>query len=121
MRAPDKAGDSASRIEADFTALARLVTALRTLADELSRNSSLGSQMCDADLADALGRVEGNWHKQRGTLQTFLDSAANSVVLSLTAYRQLERELAKAAATRTGSAPHPRFAGNGFGFGGHDE
>ena len=102
MRARDKAGDSVADIEADFTELGRLVVGLRTLADELSRNGSLSGQMYDSDLAGALGRVERNWHKQRVTLQTFLDSAAESVAVSLSAYRELERELAKAAAAGVG-------------------
>jgi hypothetical protein len=100
MRARDKAGSgSAADIEVDFTELAQLVTAIRVLADELSRNGSLSGHMDDPDLTDALGRVECNWHKQRVTLQTFLDSAADSVAVSLTAYRQLERDLANTAAT----------------------
>jgi hypothetical protein len=102
MRASDTTGDPVSGIEADFTDLARLVAALRALADELSRNDSLSGHLDDPDLADALGRVERNWHKQRGTLQTFLDSAADSVAVSLTAYRGLERALAKAAGAGTG-------------------
>jgi methionine synthase II (cobalamin-independent) len=99
MRARDKAGGSAPDIQADFTQMAQLVTAIRNLADELSRNGTLSSHMDDPDLADALGRVERNWHTQRATLQTYLDSAADSVMASLTAYRQLESELAKAVAT----------------------
>ncbi|HEX8095963.1 hypothetical protein [Jatrophihabitans sp.] len=101
MRARDKVGGSAPDIEVDFTALGQLVTAIHTLSDELARNGSLSSQMDDPDLRDALVRVERNWHKQRLTLQTFLDSAASSVAQSLSAYRQLERELATVAATGT--------------------
>jgi hypothetical protein len=98
MRARDKVGDSVADIEVDFTDLAGLVAALRVLADEVSRNDSLSGHLDDPDLAGALSRVERNWHKQRGTLQTFLDSAADSVALSLTFYRRLETALAKAAA-----------------------
>jgi hypothetical protein len=101
MRARDEAGSPAAQIEADFTGLAHLVGAIRTLADELSRNDSLTGQLDDPDLAGALHRVEHNWHKQRVTLQTFLDSAANSVAVSLSAYRQLERELTEVAAVGT--------------------
>jgi hypothetical protein len=101
MRARDEAGSPAAQIEADFTGLAHLVSAIRTLADELSRNDSLTGQLDDPDLAGELHRVEHNWHKQRVTLQTFLDSAANSVAVSLSAYRQLERELTEVAAVGT--------------------
>jgi hypothetical protein len=97
MRTPDKPGDSVAVIETDFTELAGIVGFLHTLADELSRNDSLSAHLDDPDLADALGRVERNWHKQRVTLQTFLDSAADSVALSLSAYRGVERGIAKAA------------------------
>jgi hypothetical protein len=99
MRALDEAGGSAAEIEADFAELAQLVTTLRGLADELSRNGSLCGHLDDHDLAHVLGRVEANWHKQRGTLQTFLDSAASSVALALTSYRQLEWALAETAAS----------------------
>ena len=98
MRARDEAASPAAHIEADFTGLAQLVGIIRTLADELSRNDSLTGHLDDPDLAVVLHRVERNWHKQRVTLQTFLDSAADSVAVSLTAYRQLESELAKVAA-----------------------
>jgi hypothetical protein len=102
MRARDKAGDSVADIEVDFTELVPVVTTIRALADVLSRSGSLSAHMDDPDLADALCRVERNWHKQRRTLQTFLDSAAESMAISLTVYRQLETELAKAAATGAG-------------------
>jgi methionine synthase II (cobalamin-independent) len=101
MRARDKAAGPTADIEADFGELGQLVSAIRTLADELSRNGSLIGQMDEPDLADALGRVERNWHKQRFTLQTFLDSAADSVRATLSAYRELESELAQAAAVGT--------------------
>jgi hypothetical protein len=97
MRARDNTQGLAADIEADFAELAQLVAAIRTLADELSRNGSLIGHMDEPDLAHALLRVERNWHKQRVTLQTFLDSAAGSVAGTLSAYRQLERELAQAA------------------------
>jgi len=97
MRARERAGGSVAEIEADFAELAHLVGTIRALADELSGNGSLIGHMDEPDLADALGRVERNWHKQRVTLQTFLDSAAGSVAVSLTAYSRLERELAQAA------------------------
>jgi hypothetical protein len=102
MRTPDKPGDSVAVIETDFTELARLVGLLRALADELSRNDSLSGHLDDPDLADALCRVERNWHKQRGTMQTFLDSAAGSVAVTLAAYRRVETGIAKAAAAGAG-------------------
>ena len=101
MRARDEAaGSAAAEIEADFAELAQLVAAIRTLADELSRNGPFISHMDEPHLADALYRVERNWNKQRVTLQTFLDTAADSVAVSLSTYRRLESELAQAAAVR---------------------
>ena len=99
MRARAKTDSPAAEIEVDFTELDHLVSALRALAAELSRTGSLSSHVDDPDLADDLARVELNWHKQRVALQTFLDSVVASVAVSLTAYRQLERELTKVAAT----------------------
>ena len=99
MSAQDKAANPLTQIEADFSGLADLVGALRALSLELSRTGSLSSHLDDPDLADELARVERNWHKQKVSLQTFMDSTAASVEVSLTTYRQLERELAKAAAT----------------------
>jgi hypothetical protein len=97
MRARDEADSTAADIEADFPGLAQLVSVIRALADELSRTGSLTGHLGDPDLADTLDRVERNWHKQRVTLQTFLDSAADSVAVSLSAYQQLESNLAKTA------------------------
>jgi hypothetical protein len=101
MRAREEAGgDRAGVIEVDFTALTHLVGVLRALADELAGNGALCGHVNDPDLADAFARVERNWNKQRVTLQTFLDSAVDSVTVSLARYRHLEMELEQAAGSR---------------------
>jgi hypothetical protein len=96
MRARGEAAGPAA-LEVDFEDLSQLVDTLRTLAGGLSRDGALCGHVNDPDLADAIGRVERNWHKHRVTLQTFLDSAATSVAASLAGYRRIEREIAGAA------------------------
>jgi len=98
MRAHSEGGRvPAAAIEVDFEAVARLVATIQALADELTGNGSLCGQMNDPDLAGVFHRVEHNWHKQRVTLQTFLDSMARSVTAGLAGYRDLETELEGAA------------------------
>jgi hypothetical protein len=99
MRARDEAGGPLAGIEVDFDGLSQLVSTLRGLAGELSRDGALCGHLNDPDLADAIGRVERDWHKQRVTLQTFLDSSADSAATSLARYRQIETRLAEAAGT----------------------
>jgi hypothetical protein len=86
----------AAAIEVDFTALTQLVATIRAVAAQLGDNGALCGQMNDPDLAAVFRRVEHNWHKERVTLQTFLDSMASSVTASLAGYRQLETELTTA-------------------------
>jgi hypothetical protein len=106
MRAHSEAGpDGAAAIEVDFAAVARLVGTIRLVVDELTGNGSLSGQMNDPDLAGVFHRVEHNWHKQRVTLQTFLDSTARSVTASLAGYRCLETELADAASSGLREVP----------------
>lgn len=93
MRARSEAGPVPA-IEVDFPAVEQLVTTIRGLAEELTGNGSLYGQLNDPDLAGVFSRVEHNWHKQRVTLQTFLDRTASSVTASLVGYRLLETELA---------------------------
>jgi hypothetical protein len=93
MRARSEAGPVPA-IEVDFAAVEQLVATIRALTDELVGNGSLYGQMNDPDLAGVFSQVEHNWHKQRVTLQTFLDSTATSVTAGLAGYRRLETELA---------------------------
>lgn len=96
MRARGEAAGLAA-LEVDFEDLSQLVGTLRTLAGGLSPEGALCGHVNDPDLADAIGRVERNWHKHRVTLQTFLDSTATSVATSLAGYRGIETEIAQAA------------------------
>lgn len=88
---------SVAAIEVDFAALAQLIATIQRLAVELAGNGAICGQMNDPDLAGAFRRVEHNWHKERVTLQTFLDRTARSVTASLTGYRHVETDLAAAA------------------------
>lgn len=97
MRAREEAAELAAAIEVDFAELTRLAVTMRALAGELSQNGALCVHLNDPDLAGAFHQVERNWHKQRVTLQTFLDSAAGSIASSLAGYRQLETELERVA------------------------
>jgi hypothetical protein len=102
MRAPLEDGsetgrDGSGALEVDFAGLSRLSDTVRELARELAGSDDLCGHMNDPDLADVFSRVDRNWHKQRVTLQTFLDMTAVSVETGLAAYRQLEAELRKAS------------------------
>jgi hypothetical protein len=101
MRAREEAGGSTAGFEVDFAGVNQLVNTLRSLAGELARNGALCGHVNDPDLADAIGRVEHNWHKHRVTLQTFLDGAAASVATSLARYNRIETELARLVAAGT--------------------
>jgi hypothetical protein len=80
--------------------MAQLAATIRRLSAELADNGAIYSQINDQDLAGVFHRVEHNWHKERVTLQTFLDSTARSVTASLAGYRQVETDLAAAASPR---------------------
>lgn len=97
MRARGEVAGLAAALEVDFEDLSQLVGTLRTLAGGLSQDGALCGHVNDPDLADAIDRVERNWHKHRVTLQTFLDSTATSVATSLAGYRRIETEIARAA------------------------
>src|SRR4051812_33227400 len=88
--------EASGAIEVDFAGLSRLVGTARRLADQLTGNGDLCGHVNDPDLADAFHRLNRDWHKQRVTLQTFLDTTADSVAASLVVYRQLETDLAHA-------------------------
>jgi hypothetical protein len=106
-RSEEVGSGPAAAIEIDFAAVAQLVATIRALADEVTGNGSLCCQMNDPDLAGVFSRVEHNWHKDRVTLQTFLDSTARSVTASLAGYRDLETALAGTAGHSRQRLPGP--------------
>lgn len=94
---PEPGSGASGALEVDFAGLSRLAGTVRGLAGELAGSDGLCGHMNDPDLADVFSRVHRNWHKQRGTLQTFLDMTADSVAATLATYRQLEAELTRAS------------------------
>jgi hypothetical protein len=89
----------ADGIQVDFGSLYQFAMTLRILASELgNRNGTLTDGVADPDLAAAFCSAERDWSGQRRRLGAFLDGAANSVEAGLAGYRELEAELAAAAA-----------------------